>query len=437
MNKIKKYLCIISFDALSSLDFDYIKELPNFKSFIREASYCKNVRSVFPSLTYPAHTTIVTGKYPKGHGVINNTLFQPNCKNPDWYWYRKYIKGDTLYDLAIKEGMKVAALLWPVTGKSKIQYNMPEIFANKFWKNQTMVSLFSGSPMFQYKLNKKYGYLRSGIGQPYLDNFTHKSMLYTIENKKPNLTFVHYTDLDSMRHRYGFNSKEAREALLRHDSRLGDIISTLRKNNMYKDTTIVVLGDHSSLDENKIINLNVLLKENGYINANKNAKIIDYKAIANSCDGSTYIYTKKYNFQLVNKVYDLLMEFKKKYNCIEKIYSREEATRLGADPNCTFMIDAKKGYYFLDNINGKLIQEITDDNIDKIEGATRATHGYSPFKPNYDTVFMMSGRGINKGVIVDKMNLVDEAPTLAKVMGLDLKDCDGRVIEEFLLKKRG
>ncbi|AEB76697.1 type I phosphodiesterase/nucleotide pyrophosphatase family protein [Clostridium botulinum BKT015925] len=425
-------MCVISFDGLSSLDFNYIKELPNFKEFIREASYCKNVCSILPSLTYPAHTTIVTGKYPKNHGVINNKLLQPNRAHPDWYWYRKYIKGDTLYDLSIKKGMKIAALLWPVTGKSKIQYNMPEIFANRAWQNQVMVSLLSGSPLFQYKLNKKFGHIRNGLMQPNLDNFTHKSLLYTLQTKKPNITFVHYTDLDSMRHRYGFHSKEAKEALLRHDVRLGDIMATLRESKLYKDTTVVVLGDHSSFDENKIINLNILLKENGYIKLDDKGKIIDYKAIAHSCDGSTYIYTKSYNFDLVNRIYDIINKFNKEHNCIEKIYSKEEATKLGADPKCTFMLDAKLGYYFLDNINGNLIQEITDENIDKIPGATKSTHGYSPFKPNYGTVFMMRGKGVKQGVIIEKMNLVDEGPTIAKLLEINLKDTDGRVIEEFL-----
>ncbi|KEI00157.1 ectonucleotide pyrophosphatase/phosphodiesterase [Clostridium botulinum] len=432
MDKIRKYMCVISFDGLSSLDFNYIKELPNFKEFIREASYCKNVCSILPSLTYPAHTTIVTGKYPKNHGVINNKLLQPNRAHPDWYWYRKYIKGDTLYDLSIKKGMKIAALLWPVTGKSKIQYNMPEIFANRAWQNQVMVSLLSGSPLFQYKLNKKFGHIRNGLMQPNLDNFTHKSLLYTLQTKKPNITFVHYTDLDSMRHRYGFHSKEAKEALLRHDVRLGDIMATLRESKLYKDTTVVVLGDHSSFDENKIINLNILLKENGYIKLDDKGKIIDYKAIAHSCDGSTYIYTKSYNFDLVNRIYDIINKFNKEHNCIEKIYSKEEATKLGADPKCTFMLDAKLGYYFLDNINGNLIQEITDENIDKIPGATKSTHGYSPFKPNYGTVFMMRGKGVKQGVIIEKMNLVDEGPTIAKLLEINLKDTDGRVIEEFL-----
>jgi Uncharacterized proteins of the AP superfamily len=103
MSRMTKYLYVISFDGLSSLDFEYISSLPNFKRFLAEASYCKNVYSVYPSLTYPAHTTIVTGKYPRNHGIVNNTLLQPYRKSPDWYWSRKYIKGDTIYDLAIKK----------------------------------------------------------------------------------------------------------------------------------------------------------------------------------------------------------------------------------------------------------------------------------------------------------------------------------------------
>lgn len=87
------------------------------------------VDSVYPSITYPAHTTIVTGRYPCHHGVVNNTKIQPGRKSPDWYWQRKYIRGTTLYDEARSAGMTTAALLWPVTAKAKIHYNVPEIFA--------------------------------------------------------------------------------------------------------------------------------------------------------------------------------------------------------------------------------------------------------------------------------------------------------------------
>jgi len=432
MKRITKHLIVISFDGLSTLDFEYINSLPNFKSFINESSYCKNVYSVYPTLTYPAHATIVTGKYPKNHGIINNTLLQPGKRSPDWYWHRKYIKGETLYDIAIKSGMKVAALLWPVTAKSSIQYNMPEIFANRPWQNQIMVSLLNGSPLFQIALNNRFGALRDGISQPNLDNFTHQSLLYTIKEKKPDITLVHYTDLDTIRHYYGFYSKEAKEALKRHDSRLGDIIKTLKANNIYEDSTVIALGDHSSLDGDKIINLNILLKENGYIKVDSSGNIIDYRAISKTCDGSAYVYVKDtLNQKLICEIRDLIDYFNMEYKCIEAVFTSDEAKGLGADPQCALMLEANKGYYFLDYVEGEIIKRIEPHEVGRVPDVTSSTHGYSPFKEEYTTVFMAAGCGIKKGAAIGKMNLIDEGPTMAKLLGLELKNVDGRVVEEI------
>ena len=429
MERLTEYLYVISFDGLSVLDFDYIKDLPNFKDYLQEAAYSKEVYSVYPSLTYPAHATIVTGKYPKNHGIINNTLLQVNRKSPDWYWKRKYVKGETLYDLAIDKGMKVAALLWPVTAKSRIQYNLPEIFANRPWQNQILVSLMNGSPLYQYKLNKEFGHLRKKLEQPYLDDFTHASLLSTIKKKNAELTLVHYTDLDTMRHLYGFYSKEAKSALERLDQRLGDVIKAIKDKDIYEKSTVVVLGDHSSLDEDKIINLNTLLKEKGYIKM-KGSRILDYKAIAKSCDGSAYIYIKDKN--LIAEIKELLESFNEKEQCIESIYSRTEAKRLGADPKCSFMLEAQKGYYFLDELEGAVIRQILPGEAGHISQVTASTHGYSPFKDNYTTVFMAAGKGINNGNIIGEMRLVDEGPTLGALLGLEFMECDGDVLEEFL-----
>ena len=432
MNALSKYLYVISLDGLSTLDFQYISTLPNFKNFLSEASYCKNVCSVYPTLTYPAHVSIVTGKYPKNHGVVNNTLLQPNKKSPDWYWYRDDIEGTTFYDLAIEKGMKVGALLWPVTAKSKIQYNMPEIFANRFWKNQTLVSLLNGTPLFQYELNKKFGYLRNGIRQPNLDNFVHQSLLYTIENKCLDLTLVHYTDLDSTRHYNGFNSKEAILALKRHDKRIGEIVQALKEKGIYEESTIIILGDHSSLDSNKIINPNVLLKDKGYIKVNSKGKIIDYKVIFKSCDGCGYLYLKEDNFEILEEIIKLIKDFNRSYECIENIYSREEASQFGADKSCSLMIEAKPPYYFKDEILGEVIEEFNGEELQRQNGCKLCNHGYSPFRADYTTIFIISGRGVKKGAIVEKMDLVDEGPTIARLLGVELKDIDGRVLEELL-----
>lgn len=433
MKAMTKSLYVISFDGLSTLDFDYLKQLPNFREFLAKASYSRKVHSVYPSLTYPAHATIVTGKYPKNHGVINNTLLQPNQKRPDWYWQRKYIKGDTFYDLAIQKGRKVAALLWPVSAQSKIQYNMPEVMANRPWENQILVSLFNGTPWYQFILNQKFGHLRKGFREPELDHFVHQSLLYTLREVKPDLTLVHYTDLDSMRHYHGFYSKEAYEALQRHDQRLGEIVQTLRELQQYEESTFILLGDHSSLDENTLIRLNVLLHEQGFIKINSKGWITDYQAILKSCDGSAYIYMKdKRDLQTIRRLYQVLEDFKKKTNAIEAIYSNAEAIQLGADPECTFMLEANQGYYFVDEVRGEVLRTIQPKEVGVMPHHTLATHGYSPHKPNYTTVFMASGCGIKEQVVLEEMNLVDEGPTIARLLGLELKNADGRILTEIL-----
>jgi predicted AlkP superfamily pyrophosphatase or phosphodiesterase len=244
---------------------------------------------------------------------------------------------------------------------------------------------------------------------------------------------IHYVDLDSMRHHYGFNSEEARQALNRHDKRLGEIIETLKENNIYEDSTIIILGDHSSLDENKIICLNVILKDKGYIKLSDNGKVIDYKAIIKSCDGSAYVYLKdKKDNKLAEEVYAVLEEFNKENSCMEAVYSSEEASRLGADPNCSFMLEARRGYYFTEEIQGESIKEVKKEEIGQKPHRTRATHGYSPFKENYTTVFMASGSGISTGQEIEEMRLVDEAPTIAELLGIKLEKIDGRIIKQFI-----
>jgi predicted AlkP superfamily pyrophosphatase or phosphodiesterase len=436
MSRLTDHLVVISFDCLSSLDFPMLEELPHFNHFLQAGAYCKHVRTIYPSVTYPCHTTIVTGKYPKNHGVINNTFLQPGRHSPDWFWHRKHVKGTTLYDVAKKAGMKTAALLWPVTARADIDFNMPEIFANRKWHHQIPVSLANGSIRYQLGMNRRFGHLRSGLNQPELDHFVLESTVHTILTKKPQLLLVHFVDLDTQRHYHGFSSIEAKEAIRRHDYRLGRIIKALKGAGIYEDTTIAVLGDHSALDESKAIKLNVLFRESGLIDADRNGKVKNWKAYCKSCDGSAYIYVNDsldtQTKEVVKKLLKNLIE--EKTNGIEKIYSQEEAANMGADENCTFMVEASRGYYLKEELEGSFIEEITDKDI-REKRYTRASHGYSPEKGDYTTVLMMAGKGVRQNTVVPAMRLIDEGPTFARLLGLSLGQTDGQVIEEFLSLK--
>lgn len=312
-----KRLIVVSLDALSSIDFDMFSKLPNFKKFIRHAACCRQVRSVYPSLTYPAHTSIVTGRTPAHHGIVNNILLQPERSSPDWYWQRNYIRGTTLYDEVLKQGKHVAALLWPVTAKSEITWNLPEIFANRRWTNQILTSAANGTVGYQLMLNHRFGRLRDGIRQPALDNFVHASLKYTLKTYRPDLTLVHFTDLDTQRHHYGVHSEEAAAAIKRHDERIGELMHLLHQNRMSvkRDTTVIILGDHSQLDVRNVILINKLLREQGYLKV-QNGRVTEWKAYCQNCDGSAYIYIKKEGMdrdeylRVKNGVYDWLCAMK-------------------------------------------------------------------------------------------------------------------------------
>ena len=426
-----KYVIVISFDAVSEEDLEFLSKQPNFSKLIKNGALIKNVESVYPSLTYPAHATIVTGKYPKNHGVINNTVLDFKNDNPDWYWYRKYIKGDTIFDLAEKSGMKTCSILWPVTARSKITYNMPEIFCTKRYDNQILKSALAGSKIYQVNMNKKFGYLRQGMEEPYLDNFATEVAKKTIRELKPNLILLHLIDSDSQKHKYGIENKEVIESLKRHDERLGEIIESLKLAGIYEDSTIIALGDHSQINVNNVIKLNSILMKNDLINVNGN-KIKSYKAIAKSCDGSSYIDLKNKNdVETRKKVRDILNELKNKYsNVIEEVYNNEEIKNLGADINASFMIEAKRGYYFIDDFLGEAIEVI--DESSKIKHKLRASHGYLPSRDNYKTFFIAYGKTIKKGVVLEKGKLINHGPTIAKILEIDLRDCDG-IVEERIL----
>ena len=418
---------------MGARDIAFMKTLPNFAKFSEKAALCNNVSSVYPTLTYPAHVSIMTGNKPVHHRVINNTCLQPSRPEPDWMWQRSYINGTTLFDEAIRAGWKTAALLWPVTAKSKIKYCIPEVLANRPWQTQVMVSALNSSLGFLLEMNKKFGHLRDGIHQPALDNFVHATAIETIKKYNPELFLIHLTDLDTNRHIYGLDHEKSKDAMRRHDVRLGEILDTLKQTGDMDKTTVVVLGDHCQLDTHTVVYFNYILKENGYLKTSGD-KITSYKVIAKDCDGSCYIYINpKYrgDEKLKQEVTQLFTKLSQdeKYG-IDRVFTGKEAGELGADDTCALMLEARTGFYFLDEF-----EELTLP-VNKVKKhKMRATHGYLPDKPDYKTFFMASGCGITPQIFSEEIALYDEGPTLAKLMGLSLGNTDGRIVGEILSGK--
>lgn len=73
-------------------------QIPNLRRFLTEGTYAEGVVGVVPTLTYPSHTTLVTGVSPAEHGIFSNTTFDPLFRNQiGWYWYADSQHATTLW----------------------------------------------------------------------------------------------------------------------------------------------------------------------------------------------------------------------------------------------------------------------------------------------------------------------------------------------------
>src|ERR1700742_2136749 len=130
-------LVVISVDGLRP---DYVTQadahgakIPNLRRFLKEGTYAEGVQGVVPTVTYPSHTTLMTGVWPAKHGIYANTTFDPLQKNfQGWYWYAEDIRVPTLWEAAAKAGRTTASIQWPVTVGAHIDWVIPE-----FWRANT------------------------------------------------------------------------------------------------------------------------------------------------------------------------------------------------------------------------------------------------------------------------------------------------------------
>src|ERR1700709_2056622 len=125
---LAKHVVLITIDG-SRPDFylDPSWHADNIRALMAGGAYARGVNSVFPSMTYPSHTTIVTGVQPAKHGIYYNNMYEPNGPTGKMYWNDSSIKVPTVWGAAQKKGLKVASLFWPVSADAPVMYNIPDI----------------------------------------------------------------------------------------------------------------------------------------------------------------------------------------------------------------------------------------------------------------------------------------------------------------------
>ncbi|HML49545.1 MAG TPA: alkaline phosphatase family protein, partial [Clostridia bacterium] len=124
---MNRHVIVISEDAMVFEDLKTLQTLPNFGKIWHRTARVNCVRSVYPTITYPCHASMMTGVYPDRHGVVNNEQPILCCKQAPWLHFRGAVKAPTIFDYAKAKGLTTAAVFWPVTGNDpSIDYLVDE-----------------------------------------------------------------------------------------------------------------------------------------------------------------------------------------------------------------------------------------------------------------------------------------------------------------------
>jgi len=198
-----KHVVMISVDGFRP-DFylDTAWHTVTMHSLMQQGTYAKGVNSVFPSMTYPSHTTIVTGVQPLQHGIYYNAMFEPTGSTGKIYWNDSSIKTPTLWTAAKKKGLTTAALFWPVSADAPVAYNIPDIGSMgeavraQYSKpagfiDDVKTNVFSSAAKIEYGKNINIARIAA----------------YVIQKARPNLMAVHFFAVDHAEHMQGRNGE--------------------------------------------------------------------------------------------------------------------------------------------------------------------------------------------------------------------------------------
>lgn len=411
---------VISIDALISADIERLKKLPNLGRIMKQASWAEDILCCYPTLTYPCHVTISTGCWPDRHGICNNEKFQPLSKDrPEWYWFRKDIKTPTLIDYAKAAGLTTAAITWPVMGDCGADYNIAEIWAPHEEDDPTPYFDLADSPKAKEIFERNKHMLR-WMKTPQMDEFAAQCAVDIIKEYRPDLMFLHLSYVDHQRHKLGVRSEQLDHAFAFVDEQLGRVFDALDETGGLENTNIAVLGDHGQLYCDQMFHLNTVLRDMGFL-TEENGTVTSWKIYAAQCAFSAQIYRQPDVDPKL--VYETICKIRDQYpGSISQIFTKEQAADLHLTGEFDFVVEAGDRTAFDKTANATeyftSVDEIREYKL------SVSTHGHLPEKGDKPP-FILSGPDVIPGKVQKGGYLVDEAPTLLRLLGITENHMDG------------
>lgn len=380
---LTSHVILISIDGLRIEDINNPKlKLPTLKALRDRGSFALNLESIYPSQSIPAHATIVTGMLPADHGITADAPFdeKKGQTSAEKYHLASELKADTIWQAVRRAGLKMAAINFPLTAAAELDF----------------------------------------AGQT--------SAVELIEKNHPQLLLLKFDEIANSLQRFGLGSIEAATAMEKVDAALKIILDAVERAGLKNETTFLLVSSHGYAPVEQEFRPNVILARKGFLTADTTGNITSWIAATRASGGAAAIYLRdQYNEELAKVLTDIFADLHKKEGSpIWRVINKKDAAKLGADPRAALFLEAAPGFVISERVSGKKITDKLDSALE------RAGSGYLPSRSEMRGMLIVAGKGIKPNSKIEYAQLVDIAPTIARLLGFELKASRGHIISGIL-----
>jgi predicted AlkP superfamily pyrophosphatase or phosphodiesterase len=402
-------------DYVTAADTHGLK-IPALRRFVTEGAFAEGVEGVIPTVTYPSHTTLITGVWPAKHGILSNTIFDPlRTGQSAWYWYAEDIRVPTLWDAAARAGWTTASVHWPVSVGARVTWNIPEYWRANTPQDAKLLRALS-TPGLLAELEAELGpYPRALEAED--DEARGRFTARLLEKKRPALLTLHLLALDHVQHDTRPFSAETFAVLERLDVVVGRLRETAERLAPGR-AFVAIVSDHGFARTDATLNLFVAFRDAGLLTIER-GRITDWKAIPWSAGGSAAIVlndpadgvTREQTRALLDKL------AAEPANGIDRVLDAATLHARGGFPPASFLVGLKPGWQMVSTLTGSMLG-----------GGKGGTHGHLPDLAELRAAFFLIGPGVPAGRALGLIDMRDVAPTLARRVGLSLSTADGKIL---------
>jgi len=424
---------MISLDGLAGFYLDDPKApMMTIRALAAEGVSAK-MKASNPTVTWPNHTTLVTGVHPARHGVVGNNYLDRATTKPvvligdPLFDKDEIVKTATIYDVAHAAGLKTAAILWPASRNAKtLDWTIPDVHDVPIYEKYSTASLLE--EMAEAGIPSPLATVKDVEPQVTKDESDTRTFNLILRTHRPQLALLHLVNVDHMQHLKGPRTPEAYAAIAKIDAQVRSVWQELQADFPGK-ATLIIVSDHGFSPIEHALFPNVILRKAGLIDV-KGPRVVggDVQLVPQGGCAMLYISASANRDQTIARVQKAFAGVKG----MRKVVTPGQLKEYGlpdpkVDPHGPDMLLlAEEGYFFGDTAAGEL------PFAEKPERA--GSHGHDATIPDLRAVFVAWGTGIRprQGELPNDIENIDVTPTLAKLLKLDMPNLDGKPITAAL-----